>query len=143
MEFDIPGIHFGMFYGGSPIIASDGTPAPKDDWNLYTPNATPGARAPHLWVSDDVSIFDRFGRGFTLVRMGKNLLDAQAYVDAAASLGMPLTIIDVQREEACDLYGADLALIRPDHHIAWRGNQVGEAPATHAAATGRRSKDVP
>ena len=33
VEFDIPGIHFGMFYGGSPIIASDGTPAPSDDWN--------------------------------------------------------------------------------------------------------------
>ncbi|MFN0305980.1 MAG: FAD-dependent oxidoreductase [Burkholderiales bacterium] len=137
VEFDIPGIHFGMFYDSSPIISSDGTPAPKDDWDLYTPNATPGARAPHLWVDDGVSIFDRFGHGFTLVRMGKNPPEGRAYADAAATLGVPLSVIDVPGEEARDLYRADLALIRPDHHVAWRGNAVGDARATLARVTGR------
>src|SRR5260221_14789191 len=67
-EFDIPGIHFGVFYAGSPIVVPDGTPAPPDEWNHYTPSATPGARAPHVWLEDGVSIFDRFGRDFTLRR---------------------------------------------------------------------------
>jgi 2-polyprenyl-6-methoxyphenol hydroxylase-like FAD-dependent oxidoreductase len=137
VEFDIPGIHFGMFYDGSPIIATDGTPPPKDDWSLYTPHATPGARAPHLWVDDNKSIFDRFGRGFTLVRMGTNPPEVRTFVDAAAALGVPLSVIDVGGEEARDIYGADLALIRPDHHVAWRGNAIGDTHATLARVTGR------
>ncbi len=137
VEFDIPGIHFGMFYGDSPIIASDGTPAPSDAWNDYTPHATPGARAPHLWVGEGVSIFDRFGHGFTLVRLGEDAPDARAYADAARSIGVPLTIIDVHGDEARDIYGADLALIRPDHHVAWRGNAVGDPHAILAGVTGR------
>lgn len=49
-EFDIPGIQFGAFYGASPIVCDDGSPAPGDDWHRYVPHATPGARAPHLWL---------------------------------------------------------------------------------------------
>ncbi|NBX18714.1 MAG: hypothetical protein EBR09_15280, partial [Proteobacteria bacterium] len=39
--------------------------------------AGPGARAPHLWLSEDLALFDRFGTGFTLLCMGKGDL-AQA-----------------------------------------------------------------
>jgi hypothetical protein len=36
-----------------------------------------------------------------------------------------------------DIYGCDLLLIRPDLHIAWRGNGAPEAPDRLAAmATG-------
>jgi 2-polyprenyl-6-methoxyphenol hydroxylase-like FAD-dependent oxidoreductase len=72
-EFDIPGIHLGVCYTDSPIVLSDGTPAPADDWHHYTPNATPGARAPHVWLAEALSIFDRFGRDFTLVRFDASL----------------------------------------------------------------------
>jgi hypothetical protein len=122
-EFDIPGIHFGVFYADSPVVVPDGAPAPPDEWHRYTPNATPGARAPHVWLGDGVSIFDRFGRDFTLVRF--NPRAASETIEAAAKKrGLPLAVIDVASDEARDLYARDLVLVRPDHHIAWRGNSM-------------------
>jgi hypothetical protein len=41
---------------------------------------------------------------------------------------VPLTVLDVP--QAREIYGADLALIRPDQHVAWRGN----APPGNAVA---------
>jgi 2-polyprenyl-6-methoxyphenol hydroxylase-like FAD-dependent oxidoreductase len=121
-EFDIPGIHFGVFYGGSPIVCDDGTPPPADDWHRYMPHATPGARAPHLWVGEGKSIFDRFGRDLTLLRLGGANRDASGLEAAARSRGASLDVVDVSLPEARDLYGRDLVLVRPDQHIAWRGN---------------------
>lgn len=135
-EFDIPGIHLGVFYAGSPIVAPDGTPVPPDDWHHYTPNATPGARAPHVWLEDGVSIFDRFGRDFTLVRFNPGVC-SEAIGAAARKLGLPLAVIDVASEEARDLYARDLVLVRPDHHVAWRGNsEPGDAEAVLACVAG-------
>ena len=42
--------------------------------------------------------------------------------------GIPLAPLDLSGEPAAsglrELYGADLALIRPDQHLAWRGDEV-------------------
>jgi 2-polyprenyl-6-methoxyphenol hydroxylase-like FAD-dependent oxidoreductase len=119
-EFDVPGIHLGVFYAGSPIVIADGAP-PPDDWHHYTPSAVPGARAPHVWLSDGVSIFDRFARDFTLVRFDPDI-DVRPIEAAAQRCGVPLALLDVSSEEARHLYARDLALVRPDHHVAWRGN---------------------
>jgi 2-polyprenyl-6-methoxyphenol hydroxylase-like FAD-dependent oxidoreductase len=127
-EFDIPGIHFGVFYGGSPVVCADGSPPPADDWQRYVPNATPGARAPHAWMGEDESIFDRFGPDFTLLRLGGTASDARALAAAAQARSVPLQVIDVGGDEPRDLYGADLVLIRPDHHVAWRGQRLPEDP---------------
>jgi 2-polyprenyl-6-methoxyphenol hydroxylase-like FAD-dependent oxidoreductase len=122
-EFDVPGIHLGVFYGGSPIVAGDGTPPPADDWRRYVPGGTPGARAPHLWLAEGVSIFDRMGPDFTLLALGAGREpDVRALRDAAAGRGIPLEVLEVRSEEARDVYGADLVLVRPDRHVAWRGN---------------------
>jgi len=126
-EFDIPGIHFGVFYSGSPIVVPDGTPPPSDEWHHYTPGAVPGARAPHAWLGDGVSVFDRFGRDFTLLRFDAGI-DARALEAAARRRGVPLSVLDVASDEARDLYARDLALIRPDHHVAWRGNALPADP---------------
>ena len=85
----------------------------------------PGARAPHVWLEDGVSIFDRFGRDFTLLRFGGGI-DVSAIEAAAGKRGLPMAVIDVASEEARDLYARDLVLVRPDHHIAWRGNATPE-----------------
>ena len=55
---------------------------------------------------------------------------------AAKALGVPLSIVDVAMKKARDLYQADLALIRPDQIVAWRGN----SPRTNAcSASGYRT----
>jgi len=135
-EFDIPGIHLGVFYSGSPVVVPDGTSAPADDSHRYTPNAVPGARAPHVWLEDGVSIFDRFGRDFTLVRFNPGV-PSEAIGAAARKLGLPLAVLDVACEEARDLYARDLVLVRPDHHVAWRGNsEPADAEALLACVAG-------
>ncbi len=65
-EFNIPGFTLGARYDGSPVIASDGTMPPPDGPNIYHPTACPGGRAPHMWLEDGASLYDRFGFDWTL-----------------------------------------------------------------------------
>ena len=120
-EFNIPGITFGGRYDGSPIIVPDGTAPPPDAANSYQPTACPGGRAPHLWLGDGRSLYDTLGFEFTLLQLGATPADAAPFRAAAAALNMPLAVVPLASDEARDLYGADLALIRPDQIVAWRG----------------------
>jgi 2-polyprenyl-6-methoxyphenol hydroxylase-like FAD-dependent oxidoreductase len=121
-EFNIPGVTFGVRYDGSPIVVSDGTTPPPDLPNVYAPTACPGGRAPHLWLADGVSLFDKFGRDFTLLATTAEAPGVQQFVDVAARRKIPLTVLHLPNQELRDLYEADLALIRPDQHVAWRGS---------------------
>jgi hypothetical protein len=37
-------------------------------------------------------------------------------------------VLDVTEADAYDLYGARLVLVRPDQHVAWRGDDVPDEP---------------
>lgn len=126
-EFNIPGITFGGRYDGSPIIVADGTAPPPDVINTYVPSACPGGRAPHLWLADGRSLYDAFGFEWTLLRLGRRAPESAGFAHAAAALGLDLTVLDLPGDEARELYGADLALIRPDQIVAWRGNDAAAA----------------
>ena len=123
-EFDIPGITFGARYDGSPLLVPDGTAQPPDQANIYRPTACPGGRAPHAWLGDGRSLYDAFGKGFTLLRLGRHAPDAAPLIGAAAGRGLPLTLLALESDALRDLYAADLALIRPDQIVAWRGSSV-------------------
>jgi len=124
-EFNIPGITFGGRYDGSPAIVSDGTTPPPDRANEYVPTACPGGRPPHLWLADGRSLYDGFGLEWTLLRLGTAA--STAFVEASRQRSMDLKVVDLKTPEGRDLYGADLALIRPDQIVAWRGNSDAEA----------------
>jgi len=128
-EFDIPGITFGGRYDGSPVIVADGTAPPPDAANVYVPTACPGGRAPHLWLRDGRSLYDTLGFEWTLLRLGREPPVVDAFRAAAVKAGIELTVVDVSDDEARDLYAADLALIRPDQIVAWRGNDTGPEAA--------------
>jgi 2-polyprenyl-6-methoxyphenol hydroxylase-like FAD-dependent oxidoreductase len=137
-EFNIPGITFGGRYDGSPIVVADGTSPPPDKPNDYVPTACPGGRAPHLWLGDGRSLYDALGFEFTLLQLGTNPPDAGLFRDAAADLNIPLAMVHVPGDEPRDLYEADLALIRPDQIVAWRGNVATNAADVLRRATGHR-----
>ena len=120
-EFNIPGITFGARYDGSPIIAFDGSEAPRDNANSYIPTAAPGGRAPHAWLDGAQSLFDRFGFEWTLLRLGADPPAGERLIAAAATAGMQLDVIHIPSEIVLRLYQAPLALIRPDQIVAWRG----------------------
>jgi 2-polyprenyl-6-methoxyphenol hydroxylase-like FAD-dependent oxidoreductase len=141
-EFDIPGITFGARYYSSPIIAADGTEPPADAANLYIPSACPGGRAPHLWFSADESLYDRFGFEWTLLRFSKGA-DGRRIVAAAAEAGLDLKVVDLNLDEARDLYQADLVLIRPDQIVAWRGNSDETATEIFQRVLGFDTQSIP
>jgi hypothetical protein len=48
-----------------------------------------------------------------------------APLEAAAGLrGVPLKVLELQRQTAATFYGGGLVLSRPDQHVAWRGNTL-------------------
>jgi 2-polyprenyl-6-methoxyphenol hydroxylase-like FAD-dependent oxidoreductase len=135
-EFDIPGITFGTRYGASPVIVYDGSQPPPDAANSYEPTASPGGRAPHLWLDERRSLFDAFGFEWTLLRLGPAPPRTERFVDAARRRGIELEVVDVPSEAARDLYEAPLALVRPDQVVAWRGLDDARADTVAAAVVG-------
>ena len=128
LEFHTPGIQLGVRYDTSPVIAHEkGADIPADQPNSYKPVGIPGGRAPHVWLGHDHAISDLFGMDFTLLSLNPGI-DTSDMEKAAAGLGIPFKQVSLGNEQARDLYGADLILIRPDQHIAWRGNQLPESP---------------
>jgi hypothetical protein len=125
-EFASIGVQLGARYDGSPIVVSDGASPPPDNYVNYTPSSVPGGRAPHCWLNHGRgygdSLFDHLGAGFTLLRLGNGAADGAAIEAAARKRNVPLKVLDVPGADARDLYGCDLALIRPDQYVAWRGN---------------------
>jgi 2-polyprenyl-6-methoxyphenol hydroxylase-like FAD-dependent oxidoreductase len=121
------GLNFGYFYDASPIIAYDGEKAPAYTMYDFTPSTVPGCRTPHLWLRDGRSLYDAVGPDYTLLR-----LDPRAEVDGlvrvAAARGVPLSVLDVDAEEAAKLYPRKLVLSRPDGHVAWRGDAAPADP---------------
>ena len=128
-EFNIPGVTFGGRYDGSPIIVADGTTAPPDAANSYTPCATPGGRPPHAWLPDGRSLFDTFHSEWTLLVMGPEQVATTAFENAAKSMGLDLKVVHQPSSEILALYEAPMALIRPDQIVAWRGHDARLAPA--------------
>ena len=142
-EHDAVGVQLGARYDGSPIIVADGEP-PADvfpeTYDTYTPSGLPGGRAPHAWLDSErvqgSSLFDRFGKGFTLLRFDPSI-PTDRLQRAAATRGIPLLVLDIDLAELRAIYGRDLSLIRPDQYIAWRGDRLpDDVDALLATVTG-------
>ena len=118
------GIQLGYRYENSPICVPDGTPAPPDETATYVQTARPGHRAPHVWLTSDRSTLDLFGRGFVLMRFGAAPTDAAPLVKTAAERRVALKVHDIHNEGAAALFERRLVLVRPDGHVAWRGDEV-------------------
>ncbi|HEY2136514.1 MAG TPA: FAD-dependent monooxygenase [Xanthobacteraceae bacterium] len=122
------GLQLGERYEGSPIVWPDGTPAPPDKWDSYTPVDRPGARAPHYWLAKGHALFDEFGPGFTLLDFGAGAENTMPFVQAAAARNVPLKIARPAPPDQ-HLYNSKLVLVRPDQHIAWHGDDADDASA--------------
>jgi putative polyketide hydroxylase len=127
------GLYLGFAYASGSVIG-DGTyaPSPPDPKNEYIPSATPGSRAPHIWIDPryNHSILDLFGGGFVLLAADRN-----DWAVAAERIGFetrfPIRMINVRAEARTEeiwrewmaLYGVGeqgAVLVRPDGMVAWR-----------------------
>jgi 2-polyprenyl-6-methoxyphenol hydroxylase-like FAD-dependent oxidoreductase len=131
---EMTGAELGYHYAGSPLVADEGG-EPFYDFVEYRPTTWPGARLPHAWLADGTAMQDRIGydNGFALLRLGGTQADIGAVAKAFAALKAPFRVLDVADAEPRAVYGCDLLLLRPDLHVAWRGNAP-PADATRLAA---------
>jgi 2-polyprenyl-6-methoxyphenol hydroxylase-like FAD-dependent oxidoreductase len=116
------GLQIGYRYENSPICVGDGTPPTPDDPEHFVPSARPGSRAPHVALGEGRSILDHFGRSFVLLRLGEAPTEATAFAAAAAARRVPLEIVAISDDAAARCYERALVLVRPDGHVAWRGD---------------------
>ncbi|CAN5676472.1 FAD-dependent oxidoreductase [soil metagenome] len=124
-EFATLGVVLGYRYDNSPVIVSDGEPETPLDFLNYVPSARPGSLAPHAWLHDGSSLYDHFGKGFTLLATSEaNDADIDRIGAAAKQAGVPLAVARPREPAVVHLFQARYTLIRPDQHVAWRGNEV-------------------
>jgi 2-polyprenyl-6-methoxyphenol hydroxylase-like FAD-dependent oxidoreductase len=143
-QYCCAGLNFGYFYDQSPVIAYDGEALPAYTMGDFEPSTVPGARMPHVWLSDGRSIFDAMGPGYTLLRSDP-ACDVTALSEAARRNGVPLTVLDLSTEEVGAARPTEaLLLVRPDQHIAWRGQVAPSDPeALIHRITGRAASSYP
>jgi len=114
-----------MFLAGNAChLHPDGKAPPPEHPSDYVPSAVPGCLAPHAWLADGSSLYDHFGPGYTLLVTDGHNTGAEALAQAAAARGMPLTVVAPGDERLPGAYAARFALIRPDQHVAWRGDAL-------------------
>ncbi len=131
-KFITDGIALGYRYAHSPLIAGDGSPEPPRTISTYEATTWPGSRAPHAFLPDGRSTIDLYGEGFHLLRLGEGAPSPEPLVRAFAARGAPLAVTTVASPEIAALHERSLVLVRPDGHVAWRGDAAPADPAALA-----------
>ena len=122
-EWNSLGIQLGYRYDPSAICIPDGSTPPPDSPTDYVPGTWPGSRAPHVWLASGRSILDLFGKGFVLV-VTEGMQEWTPLLEAAAARQVPLRLEAVAAPGVADRYGTRAVLVRPDGHVAWRGDAL-------------------
>lgn len=127
------GVELGATYSSDAVLP-DGTlpPAVNDSYSDYVPSATPGRRAPHVWLGrrdGRVSTLDLFGPSFTLLAGPGGSAWGKLAREYESTGQVPLGVYQVGSaglDDAGDFCLAyDIAqdgavLVRPDGHVAMR-----------------------
>jgi hypothetical protein len=79
-----------------------------------------------VWLAPERSILDLFGDGFVLLAFDDGPTDA--IENAAKARGVPLAVHRIRNDEAARRYGRRFVLVRPDGHVAWRGDAAPRDP---------------
>ena len=125
-----PGVTFDERYDDSPVVAYEPGQAQEDHpWaaDRYALDPRPGHRAPDGYIDPfGDTLYDRIGHDLTLLVLAGDG-GRPAFEASAARRGVPLSVVHLDDEHVRELYGADLVLVRPDHHVAWRGDHVSQS----------------
>ncbi len=122
---ELLGIELGYRYSGSSLIVDEEGEAPDSDSFEYIPSSWPGSRLPHVWIENGVPIQDMIDpNGYTLVNLGGDPSAGEPFARGFQRLSVPFRTLSVSSPAARKVYERDLLLLRPDMHVAWRGDEV-------------------
>ncbi|MFZ4686195.1 MAG: FAD-dependent monooxygenase, partial [Hyphomonadaceae bacterium] len=130
----LDGVELGYVYFGSPIVCEEPGVAPAPDDRIYMPSTAPGARLPHMWLAGGEAVADTLGPGFSLIQLGASTEGVGAFVTAFKAARAPLSVHHFDDPGLLRVYERRLLLVRPDLHVAWRGDR---APEDLAAVVAR------
>ncbi|CAJ64018.1 MULTISPECIES: FAD-dependent monooxygenase [Frankia] len=126
------GVVFDERYDASSVIRyEDGQLEAEAPWDAYAyaDDARPGHRAPNGNLDPfGFTLYDRIGSHVALLVLADDAGTAGtvgAFETAADARGLEIEVIHLPDPAARELYGAPYALVRPDHHVAWRGDGSG------------------
>jgi 2-polyprenyl-6-methoxyphenol hydroxylase-like FAD-dependent oxidoreductase len=105
-------------YAGSPIVVEDAGGGASQ----HRPGVLPGARAPHCQLPGGASTLELYGRGFVLLRLGPRAPEPGGLDRAFAHRGVPLSYRTIDDPVIAERHSCRLVLVRPDGHVAWRGD---------------------
>lgn len=118
-EFQSGGIQLSIPYLNSPVIAYSGKELNREiSIENIVESVEAGFRPPHLLLGD-ISLFDKFGDGFTLLCFGKDS-DAHEALFVFLSSRVPLSVVNVP--ESPKYRRQRYVLVRPDLVTAWVGD---------------------
>jgi len=110
----------------SPAITADGSPDADPPGAHYRPSATPGCRAPHLWIDTPTgrkSTIDLFDRNIVLLTASPGAAWRAAAKTASRILRLPIESHVIREPQWPHRYGVTptgAVLVRPDGHVTWR-----------------------
>ena len=123
-------------YAGSPLVAHEPGNLPIWEINKIVPHGRPGVRIPHMWLKDGTALQDNLGPDYTLLDLVGDC-DTSGIEAAFKALGAPLEVKRMDEPRLREVYNGSVFLLRPDLHIAWRGDAPPADPKALAAmATG-------
>ncbi len=127
-ENEYAGVELGYRYDESPIVSHDEGPEPYWSPQQYTPTTWPGGRPPSVRLRDGRQLYDLLGQWFTLVDFAGDGR-ADPLLRECAAQGLPVMQVLVSDPAAGRLWERALVLVRPDQHVAWRGDWSPPDPA--------------
>ncbi len=141
-EFDAHGVEMNQRYNSDAVV-TDGQMEPSFDLDAelhYQPTTWPGARVPHAWLYDQQgrkhSTLDITGKGrFTILTgiAGEQWAKAAERVSGTMGVTLVAHVIGPRRPfvdhegswaRASEVTDGGCVLVRPDHHIAWRAEEM-------------------
>lgn len=91
----------------------------------YEPSGLPGHLAPNEVIDPyDDTLYDLIANDLTLINFSQSGEVTERFESAARELGLRLRVAHLVDEELQAIYGANNVLVRPDHHVVWRGDEL-------------------
>lgn len=126
LENEATGLEYGYVYNESDLNCANHELTVCGKPEAYAPMLVPGARLPHVYDEAGCPLFDRLGKGLTVLFQPQAAEQAGSLTGRIRSKGLPVCQAELPASFMRLFPSAALLLVRPDHHLIWVGCDAGE-----------------